>query len=210
MIPPPRVSPLSPFHPHQSPNVLPSLSLPVSAAHQTEPCAKIRPRYLDCFQHALNAQDGSQIRLRGDQEESVTNDFSLLPLQILQEHTNRLLFPPSFFFLILEKAGGGGGPKKSNAYNRFMKSELKKLKEEFPDLGHVERSVRRPRFDQCGPLTSFQVQDGSCELAQEEGRERSRKVQRLNDLSSERAGCIFFVIFCCCCCCFHYHTPFVL
>jgi len=48
-----------------------------------------------------------------------------------------------FFFLILEKSGGGGGPKKSNAYNRFMKSELKKLKEEFPDLDHVERSVPR-------------------------------------------------------------------
>jgi hypothetical protein len=43
--------------------------------------------------------------------------------------------------MILEKSGGGGGPKKSNAYNRFMKSELKKLKEEFPDLDHVERSV---------------------------------------------------------------------
>lgn len=43
------------------------------------------------------------------------------------------------FFLIVEKSGGGGGPKKSNAYNRFMKSELKKLKEEFPDLDHVER-----------------------------------------------------------------------
>jgi len=38
-----------------------------------------------------------------------------------------------------KKSGGGGGPKKSNAYNRFMKSELKKLKEEFPDLDHVER-----------------------------------------------------------------------
>ena len=46
-------------------------------------------------------------------------------------------------FLIAEKSGGGGGPKKSNAYNRFMKSELKKLKEEFPDLDHVERSVPR-------------------------------------------------------------------
>ena len=46
---------------------------------------------------------------------------------------------PSFFFLIVEKSGGGGGPKKSNAYNRFMKTELKKLKEEFPDLDHVER-----------------------------------------------------------------------
>ena len=45
----------------------------------------------------------------------------------------------SFFFLIVEKSGGGGGPKKSNAYNRFMKTELKKLKEEFPDLDHVER-----------------------------------------------------------------------
>jgi hypothetical protein len=50
------------------------------------------------------------------------------------------------FFLILEKSGGGGGPKKSNAYNRFMKSELKKLKEEFPDLDHVERSVSLSRL----------------------------------------------------------------
>ena len=49
----------------------------------------------------------------------------------------------ALFFLILEKSGGGGGPKKSNAYNRFMKSELKKLKEEFPDLDHVERLVPR-------------------------------------------------------------------
>jgi len=60
--------------------------------------------------------------------------------QRLEEHPNRLLFSP-YFFLILEKSGGGGGPKKSNAYNRFMKSELKKLKEEFPDLDHVERCV---------------------------------------------------------------------
>ena len=57
----------------------------------------------------------------------------------MEGHANRLLFAPPFFFLIVEKSGGGGGPKKSNAYNRFMKSELKKLKEEFPDLDHVER-----------------------------------------------------------------------
>ena len=68
------------------------------------------------------------------------------------------------FFLILEKVGGGGGPKKSNAYNRFMKSELKKLKEEFPDLDHVERSVSRlpspTRADRTS-ISSPQVQDGS-------------------------------------------------
>lgn len=63
---------------------------------------------------------------------------------------NRPLFASTFFFLILEKSGGGGGPKKSNAYNRFMKSELKKLKEEFPDLDHVERLVS-PRLR--SPLT---------------------------------------------------------
>jgi hypothetical protein len=68
-----------------------------------------------------------------------------------------------FFLLILEKTGGGGGPKKSNAYNRFMKSELKKLKEEFPDLDHVERSVSRLPCD-VGRLLHVppQVQDGSC------------------------------------------------
>ena len=53
-------------------------------------------------------------------------------------------FISALFFYDLEKSGGGGGPKKSNAYNRFMKSELKKLKEEFPDLDHVERSVPCP------------------------------------------------------------------
>lgn len=57
----------------------------------------------------------------------------------MEGHANRPLFAPPLFFLIIEKSGGGGGPKKSNAYNRFMKSELKKLKEEFPDLDHVER-----------------------------------------------------------------------
>ena len=76
-----------------------------------------------------------------------------------------------FFFLIVEKSGGGGGPKKSNAYNRFMKSELKKLKEEFPDLDHVERSVCQlvsllptlsHRADRCPSSPPSQVQDGSC------------------------------------------------
>ena len=57
----------------------------------------------------------------------------------MEEQANRPFFAPALFFLIVEKSGGGGGPKKSNAYNRFMKTELKKLKEEFPDLDHVER-----------------------------------------------------------------------
>jgi hypothetical protein len=69
----------------------------------------------------------------------VTNDFSLsLPLQ-RWKNTQTDFHLRSPFFLIVEKTGGGGGPKKSNAYNRFMKTELKKLKEEFPDLDHVER-----------------------------------------------------------------------
>jgi len=166
----------------------------VSTAHLENLRAKIRPSYLGYFQHALHAKDGSEIRLRGDQEESVTNDFPLSPRLSFRDWKNiqPTFICALFFFLILEKSGGGGGPKKSNAYNRFMKSELKKLKEEFPDLDHVERSVCRLLIlitlhrlvlidGLLTSISSLQVQDGSCQLAQEEGRERSCKVQGLND-----------------------------
>ena len=71
----------------------------------------------------------------------MTTDFSLSrPLFFRNGRTcEPTVICASLFFLIVEKSGGGGGPKKSNAYNRFMKTELKKLKEEFPDLDHVER-----------------------------------------------------------------------
>jgi hypothetical protein len=72
----------------------------------------------------------------------VTN-FSFFPLSLSPrlswQEAGRTCELTSICTPFLEKSGGGGGPKKSNAYNRFMKSELKKLKEEFPDLDHVER-----------------------------------------------------------------------
>lgn len=73
----------------------------------------------------------------------MTNDFPPFVSFLQRLEESRTDFYLRLLFIILEKSGGGGGPKKSNAYNRFMKSELKKLKEEFPDLDHVERSVRR-------------------------------------------------------------------
>jgi len=40
---------------------------------------------------------------------------------------------------VKKKKSSAGLTKKSNPYNRFLKSELKKLKEEFPDVDHRER-----------------------------------------------------------------------
>ena len=106
-----------------------------------------------------------------------------------------------FFFLILEKSGGGGGPKKSNAYNRFMKSELKKLKEEFPDLDHVERSVppSLALIDGRRALTRYASMPGSrWELPTGT---RRRKRERLQSPKIERSlspsagvGCIVFLL----------------
>jgi vacuolar protein sorting-associated protein 33A len=39
------------------------------------------------------------------------------------------------------KSSGGGGRKKLSAFNRFMKSEMYKLKETEPNMSHQERFV---------------------------------------------------------------------